>query len=138
MASSSYYYNLYLKKKREVDDYEDNIRDLERILNRLGDMQGEIWDVNFEYEDLTHDLNKGVRHNSIFTSQANTHLNKKEKSVSQDRNLSRTQDGLEDEISRLNQLLNQAISSRDYYYSKYKAKKAEERAELARKLFGGG
>ncbi|MFS0675154.1 hypothetical protein [Ornithinibacillus sp. 179-J 7C1 HS] len=139
MASSSYYYNLYRKKKNEVDDYEDNIRDLRRILNHLNyDLYDEIWDVNFEYEDLTHDLKKGVRHNSYFTSQANTHLNKKEKNVSQDYDLSRTQDGLEDEISRLNQLLTQAIANRDYYYSKYKEKQAEERAEFLRNLFGGG
>lgn len=139
MASSSYYYNLYRKKKNEVDDYEDNIRDLRKILNHLNyDLYDEIWDVNFEYEDLTHDLKKGVRHNSYFTSQANTHLNKKEKNVSQDYDLSRTQDGLEDEISRLNQLLTQAIANRDYYYSKYKEKQAEERAEFLRNLFGGG
>jgi hypothetical protein len=130
---------MYRKKRDEVDDYDDALRDLKRILESIAyDLPGEIMDVNFEFDGLKEDLLKGVRHNSLFTNRANGFENKKEKSVGLDRDMSTTQNALEDEVARVTNLRAQAISSRDYYYDKYQEKKSEERAELLKNLFGGG
>ncbi|MCA1054928.1 hypothetical protein LCM10_08020 [Rossellomorea aquimaris] len=139
MASSSYYYNLYKKNKNKAEDYEDNLKDLGKILDNLHyDLFDEILDVNDRLDRLIDDLTKGVRHNSRFASSANSLANEKEKSVGADRDLSTTQDELEDEIARVRHLKSEAISDKDYYYRKYKEKKAEEKAALAKKLLGGG
>ena len=139
MASSSHYQNLYRKKKNEVDQYDDDLKDLNRILENMAyELPFDIMDVNFGFDGLKEDLNKAVRHNSLFTNRANAFENKKEKSMGLDRNLSSTQNALEDEVARVTNLRSQAISSRDYYYDKYKEKQAEERTEMLEKLFGGG
>jgi len=139
VASSSHYQNLYRKKKNEVDQYDDDLKDLNRILENMAyELPFDIMDVNFGFDGLKEDLNKAVRHNSLFTNRANAFENKKEKSMGLDRNLSSTQNALEDEVARVTNLRSQAISSRDYYYDKYKEKQAEERTEMLEKLFGGG
>lgn len=139
MASSSYYHNLYRKKKDEVDQYDDDLRDLNRILESMSwDLPAQIMDVNYEFDGLKEDLNKAVRHNTLFTNRANAFENKKEKSVGLDRDMSTSQNAIEDEVARVTNLRSQAISSRDYYYDKYREKKDEERAELLNKIFGGG
>ncbi|WP_428909703.1 hypothetical protein [Niallia sp. Krafla_26] len=138
MASSSYYREMYRKKRDEVDDYEDDLKDLNKILESLSfDLPAEVIDVNFELDGLKADLLKGVRHNSLFTNRANAFENKKEKSIGQDRDMSTTQNAIEDEVARVTNLRSQAISSRDYYYDKYQEKKSEERAELLKNIFGG-
>ncbi|GKU27254.1 hypothetical protein CFOLD11_40810 [Clostridium folliculivorans] len=129
MASSSYYYSKYKEKKNEVDDYEDNLKDLHRILDNLNyDLGDEISYVNNELDALVNNLNDAVRHNSSFTTKANDFVMKKAKSVDADSQLGASKYALEEEISRINNLRNQAISDRDYYYKKYVEKKAEERA----------
>lgn len=139
MAGSSYYNNLYKKKRNEVEDYEDNLKDLNKILGNLNhDLFDEILDVNDKLNSLITDLTKGVRHNSRFTSRAQAFANEKEKSVGADRDLNTTQNALEDEIARVKNLKTEAISDRDYYYRKYQEKKDEEQAELLKNLLGGG
>lgn len=136
MASSSYYYNLYKQKKSAVKSYDDDIGDLRKAMSNLTDtMSDEIRAVNNELEDLKSDLNKAIRHNAKFTSQANAVTAEKEKAVTADSNLSVTVRELEEEISRLSGLRTTAINDRDYYYRKYKEKKEEERRELLDKIF---
>ncbi|GFP74237.1 hypothetical protein [Clostridium fungisolvens] len=129
MASSSYYYSKYREKKNEVEDYEDNLKDLHKILDNLNyDLGDEISYVNNELDALVNNLNDAVRHNNFFTTKANAFEMKKAKSVDADSQLGASKYALEEEISRINNLRNQAISDRDYYYKKYLEKKAEERA----------
>lgn len=136
MALSSYYYNLYTQKKKEVDTYDKNLRDLRKALSNLTDtMSDEIRAVNNKLEDLKSDLNKGVRHNSRFTSQANAITAEKEKAVTADPLLSVAVRALQDEISRVNGLRNQAAIDRDNYYQQYQNKKEEERKALLDKIF---
>ena len=136
MASSSYYYNLYKQKKSAVKSYDDDISDLNNALNNLNDsMNDEIRAVNNELEDLKSDLNKAIRHNSIFTSRANSVTFEKEKVVTADPNLSVAVRELEEEISRLGGLRTTAVNDREFYYRRYKEKKEEERRELFDKIF---
>ncbi len=134
MASSSYYYNKYKQKKKEVSEYEDNIKDVKKILSNLTDsMSDEIRAINNELDALKSDLNKSVRHDGVFTANANAVTSEKEKTVSADPNLSTAIRELEEEISRLNRLKQQAAEDRDYYYRKYKAAKERERKEREEK-----
>lgn len=136
MADSNYYYNLYKQKKKEVSNYENNLKDLRKACNNLTNTMGdEIRAVNNELEDLKSDLNKGVRHNSQFTSRANAVTGEKEKAVTADPDLSVAVRGLEDEISRLEGLKNSAVTDREYYYGKYIEKKNEERDAFLKKFF---
>ncbi len=137
MASSSYYYSLYEKKKRQISEYESNLKHLRPTLGALNNVQIQISNVNNKLDSLIDDLNKGVRHNSTFTFRANDLANEKEKSVGIDSRLSKAQDGLQDEISRVERLLSQAIEDRDYYYRRYKEEREREREERLRKLQGG-
>lgn len=135
MATSSYYYNLYKQKNTSVNSYEGDLKDLRKALNNLSNtMSDEIRAVNNELDDLKSDLNKSIRHNSSFTSRANSVISEKEKTVTADPNLSVAIRGLEDEISRVNGLKNTAINDRDYYYRKYTEKKEEERQALLNKI----
>lgn len=136
MANSSYYYNLYKKKKSAVNSYDDDLKDLRKALSNLTDtMSDEIRAINNELDDLKSDLNKSIRHNSKFTSRANAVTTEKEKTVTADPNLSVAVRELEEEIARVNGLRNTAINDRDYYYRKYKEKKEQERQELLDKIF---
>lgn len=135
MASSSYYYNLYKQKRNEANKYEDDLRDLRKILNKLtGSMGDEIRAVNNELDDLKEDLKDSVRHNDKFSQSVRSISSEKEKAVTKDRYLRVAVNELEDEISRVTGLKNQAVKDRDYYKRKYEEEKAEERRELLAKL----
>lgn len=139
MASSSYYRSLYNNKKQEVREYDDNLRELRKIVDNINyDLFFEIFDVNDSLTALMSDLKKGIKDNAVFTSRATGLENKKEKKVGSDPYISVTLNAVEDEISRVSKLKAQAISDRDYYYKKYVAKKEEEREEWLRKLAYGG
>lgn len=130
MVKSSYYYNLYIKKKKEVTNYDDDLEDLNKILrNLINSLNDEIKAVNSALEKLSSDLNKAVRHNFAFTGQANNLKEKKEKSIDSDRYLSNSKYALEDEIKKIKELRAQAIDDREYYYNKYLGKKADEQEE---------
>ncbi len=136
MASSSYYYNLYTQQKNKVNSYNANLKALRKVLSNLTDtMSDEIRAVNNELDDLTSELKKGVRHNSRFTSRADAFATEKEKAVTADSLLRVAVQGLQDEISRINGLVNQSIANRDQYYQQYKNKKEEERAALLDLIF---
>lgn len=135
MASSSYYYNLYKQKRNEANKYEEDLRDLRKILNKLtGSMGDEIRAVNNELDDLKEDLKDSVRHNDKFSQSVRSISSEKEKAVTKDRYLRVAVNELEDEISRVTGLKNQAVKDRDYYKRKYEEEKAEERRELLAKL----
>ena len=130
MASSSYWYNLYKNRRDLVKKYEKCIAELNKVLSNLQDnLWDEIRNVNNEIDDLKEDLNKAIRHNSKFTSRANSLGSEKEKAASADTALRTTINELDNEISRLNSLKNTAISERDDYYRKYETAKEEERQE---------
>lgn len=136
MADSSYYYNLYKQKRDAVKSYDSDLKDLNKALSNLTDTMGdEIRAVNTELEDLKSDLNKGVRHNSSFTSRANAVTTEKEKAVTADPLLSVAVRELQEEISRINGLKSTAVGDRDYYYKKYKEKEEQERQEFWDKIF---
>ena len=136
MASSSYYYNLYTQKRNSVNSYDANLKELRKALSNLTDtMSDEIRAVNNELDDLKSDLNKGIRHNSSFTSRANAFSAEKEKAVTADPFLGAAARELQDEISRINGLRNQAVTDRDRYYQQYRDKKDEERKALLDKIF---
>ncbi len=136
MADSSYYYNLYKKKRDAVKSYDGDLKDINKALSNLTDKMGdEIRAVNRELEDLKSDLNKSVRHNSSFTSCANGLTAEKEKAVTADALLRVAVSELQEEISRINGLRNTAVDDRDYYYRKYKEKKEQEREEFWDKIF---
>ena len=136
MADSSYYYNLYKQKRDAVKSYDSDLKDLNKALSNLTDTMGdEIRAVNTELEDLKSDLNKGVRHNSSFTSRANAVTTEKEKAVTADPLLSVAVRELQEEISRINGLKSTAVGDRDYYYRKYKEKEEQERQEFWDKIF---
>ncbi len=134
LKNSQYYLEKYKQKKKEVEDYDDDLRDLNRIMSNLADnLFDEITAVNNRIDDLKRDLNNGVRHNSRFTSCANAFGSEKEKTINSDCHLGPSKDALEDEISRIQKLRNQAANDRDDYYEKYKEKKEEEKAALGGK-----
>lgn len=136
MADSSYYYNLYKQKRDAVKSYDSDLKDLNKALSNLTDTMGdEIRAVNTELEDLKSDLNKGVRHNSSFTSRANAVTTEKEKAITADPLLSVAVRELQEEISRINGLKSTAVGDRDYYYRKYKEKEEQERQEFWDKIF---
>lgn len=136
MPDSSYYYSLYKQKRNAVNDYEDNLRDLRKALSNLTDTMGdEIGNINNELDDLKSDLNKGIRHNYQFTSRANEVTEKKEKAVTADPNLSIAVSELQDEITRVDGLKNEAVSDREDYYRQYETKKDKERQEFWDKIF---
>lgn len=136
MADSGYYYNLYRQKRSAVNSYEGDIKDINKALSNLTDkMYDEIRAINNELDDLKEDLKKAVRHNAKFTSRANAFGTEKEKTVTADPFLSVAVRELQEEISRLTSLKNQAVQDRDYYYRKYKEKKEEERKEFFDKIF---
>ena len=133
MSGSSYYYSLYIQKKNEVEGYEDNLKELNRIINNLlSNLNDEISSVNNEIDSLIYALNKGVRHNSTYNSRANSIYDTKEKAVVLDSHLKVSQEGLDDEIIRLKSLKEQAISERDNYYNQYLTARAEEKAAAER------
>lgn len=135
MANSTYYYNLYKNKKKEVKKHEDDIDDLRDIYDNLtSDLNDEIRNVNTEIENLKEDLRNGVRHNLKYDANTNNLTTKKEKGASADGKLVSVGNEIQEEIRRLENLKNSAASDRDYYYKKYKEKKDEERKELLEKI----
>ena len=136
MASSSYYYNLYKQKKKEVSSYDGDIKELNKVLSNLTDtMNDEIRAINAELDDLKSDLNKSIRHNATFTSRANGTTSEKEKAVTADSRLSRVVQEIEEEITRVNGLRTTAVNDRGYYWNQYERKKEEERQEFLDKIF---
>ena len=135
MASSGYWYNLYKSKRDLVKTYEGQIKELRTILSNL---QDNLWDViravNNKIDDLKDDLNKGIRHNSRFTSKANSLGTEKEKAVTADRYLKTSVDEVDSEIARLSSLKGTAERERDDYYNKYNTAKEEERQERLKAL----
>lgn len=135
MASSGYWYNLYKAKRDLVKTYEGQIKELRTILSNL---QDNLWDeiraVNNKIDDLKDDLNKGIRHNSRFTSKANALGTEKEKAVTADGSLRISVDEVDGEIARLSSLKGTAERERDDYYSKYTTAKEEERQERLKAL----
>lgn len=130
MASSSYYHDLYLKKKKEVKNYDEDLEDLNKILKSLVyNLNDEINAVNSAIEELGSDLNKSVRHNINFTKEVNSLKEKKEKSIDLDKYLSNSKDAIEDEIAKINRLRTEAIDDRNYYNNKYLEKKEYEKEE---------
>lgn len=128
LANSNYYYQLYLKYKKEAEDYAENIKELKAIKNSLtGDFYDEQRNVNVELEDLKEDLKKSVRHDFKFTSTASECLNQKEKTATADGNLNQVIVALENEISALETKKIMAEASRDTNYRQYER---EKRAEL--------
>lgn len=139
MADSGYYKDLYQKKRKEVNSLEDDIKDVQKIRDRLNDdFYDEIRNVNNELDALKEDMKKAVRHNSVFTGQANSLGNEKEKAVTADPLLSNAIQELNEEISRLDAKKNQAVIDRDHYKRLYEQKKDEERQEFWDKITGKG
>lgn len=139
MADSGYYWSMYWKKRKEVNSLKDDIKDIEKIRDNLcDDFYDEIRNVNNELDALKADMNRAVRHNAVFTAQANSLGSEKEKAVTADSMLGTTVRELNEEVSRLNAKRNQAESDRDYYYRKYEEKKEEEKKELWNKITGQG
>lgn len=136
MASSSYYYNLYRKYKKEVEELEENIKSLTEIRNSIsGDYYDEQSAVNKELNNLKEDLKKSIRHDSMWNNIALQCETYKEKSSSADSNLRSSMDYLDSEIQSLNAKKNTAIYNRDKAYKKYLEKKEEERkARLKKKV----
>lgn len=135
LANSNYYYQLYLKYKKEAEDYAENIKELKAIKNSLtGDFYDEQRNVNVELEDLKEDLKKSVRHDSKFTSTASECLNQKEKTATADRNLNQVIVALENEISALETKKIMAEASRDTNYRQYEREKRAELEEATKAL----
>lgn len=132
MPSSSYYNDKYKEKKKEIKKYDNNLEDLRKILNNFCNLYDEKDAVNNELSELKTYLNKAIRYNSVFNTNAESFESKKEKSVDSDTNLKQSKESIESEISRINNLRTKAISDRDYYYNKYEQKKQEE-SEARRK-----
>lgn len=136
MLSSSYYYDRYKEKKKDVKSYDEDLKKLRKALDNLtGTMNDEIRAINTELEDLKSDLNKSIRHNSNFTSYANAVTEEKETTVSSDSYLSTAISELEEAISQIDRKRTQAITDRDDYYQKYQDEKENERREFFDNLF---
>ena len=136
MANSSYYYDAYKREKRKVKDYQENLSELKDIrYNLRNTLTDEIRSVNTEIDDLRSDLKESVRHNSKFTSHVGDIYDEREKYVSSDSYLSTAIGELDDEITRINNLKDEAESDRDYYYRKYEQKKEEEYQAWLRTLY---
>lgn len=135
MTNSSYYYSLYKQEKSAVNSYDDNLKDLRKVLNNLTDtMNDEIRAINNELNDLKSDLKKSIRHNSKFTSRANAVTTEKENNVAADPNLSIAVREIEEEIAHVSRLKNTAIHDRDYHYREYKEKKEQEHQDFLDKF----
>lgn len=137
MANSSYYYNQYKQFKKEADDYDRDIKQLESIRNKLtGGLYDEQLAVNRELNDLIEDLKKGVRHNSTFTNRADDLKNNKEKSSYDDAMLGGAIGNLDSEISILQGKMRTAEQNRDDAHRKYEDEKERERQEILNSIFG--
>lgn len=133
MASSSYYKKKYKEKRKEAEDYKDKKGDINTILKNLRDSMGdEIRAVNNELDALKNDLDKSVRHDSVFSGNSNIASSKKESSIASDAKLSVAVSRLEDEVARLEKLRQQALEDEEYYYEKYLDAKEREREERER------
>lgn len=132
MANSSYYYDKYKAKKKEISKYDNNLEDLQKILNNFHNLYDEKDAVNTELSELRADLKQAIRYNREFNINADSFESKKEKSVDSDTYLKESKESIESEISRIKGLRTKAISDRDYYYNKYEQKKQEE-SEARRK-----
>lgn len=127
---SSYYNDLYKQYKKEADGYQKDIRMLTDIRDRIsGDFRDEQNSVNKELSDLRSDLEKAVRHDAVFSSNASGCETFREKSASSDRYLAETLTALENEIAALNGKKAEAERNQSDSYSQYQTKKEEERRE---------
>lgn len=139
MADSGYYWNLYWSKRKEVNSLTDDVKDIEKIRNRLyDDFDDDIRNIRREMNDLAADMKKAVRHNAVFSAQTDKVQEKEENEVGSDPKLSSAISELNEEISSLNAKKRQAESDRDYYHRMYEQKKEEERQELWNKITGQG
>lgn len=130
MANSGYYYNLYKQYKDKASSLQKNIDALTKIKNTLsGDFYDEQSAVNTELNDLKEDLNKAVRHDSIWLTTASKCESYKEKASSADSNLDSALDYLEAEISSLRTQKSQAETDSNNAYSRYQTEKANEERE---------
>ena len=134
---SSYYRDLRNKQEDKADEYEKNIKELQKIIDDIyDDFYDDIRDVNGKVDNLRTDLKKGVRHNSTFTRRANSLLDNKEKAASADPKLKLAIIELNEEIARLRRLKRNAEEKYDQYDREYENKKDEEQRELMNKLLG--
>lgn len=128
MADSNTYKQKVKDKDREIDRYNEDIKDLQAVLDNLtNDLNYEICEVNNALYDLEDELRKAVRYNTTFTAAIEDVLEEKEKGVGSDADLSKVKSNLEDEIATLKQKKGQAEADKNYYDRKYEeAKKAEK------------
>lgn len=133
MANSSYYYGLYKKYQKEVEDYEKNIEELKNIKNSLtSDFYDEQKNVNGELNDLKEDLDKAVRYDYKFNENANECQKTKEKTSNADGNLNNVIIAMENEISSLQLKKKVSEENRDSNYRQYENQRKAELEELAK------
>lgn len=136
MANSGYWYNQYVQYDNEVKKYEKNLKKLNKILDAYGEFDDEKQAVNKEIDDLIADLKRGVRHNTIYTDNANELENEKEKDAGADPDLSQSMSAVQAEIAEINKKKSTAETNRNNAYRQYETDKEEEKEELRRKIFG--
>lgn len=131
MADSSYYYNRYREKKREVEKYEKALREL-RVIERnlVNEQNNEIDAVNREIMELGADLQQSVQENAVFLHAVSKVYEEIEHGTLGDRHLSGAVSAIQGEIWSVDSKKSQAIADRDYYWRKYQEAKEEERKEF--------
>ena len=130
MASSGYYYGMYISYDGKAKNYAKQISSVQSILNSLSNTMGdEVNAINNEISALKSDLEKAVRHNAIFTTETDDFEARKECASTSDGYLSAAIEELGEEITRLTRLKDDASTMSSNYYSDYwDAKAAEEEA----------
>ena len=118
--SSVYYYNIYLKYKKEANGHEKNANAVRKIKRELEDnFYDEQSTVNRQLDNLRDDLYGSVRHYDPYSAIAASCDDQKEGSVTQDRELAQALRELEQEIGELERKKQNAENQGGIAYNKY-------------------
>lgn len=135
MASSSYYYSLYIQYRNKAISLQRNIDSLTKIRDGISnDFYDEQQHVNQELNDLKEDLQRATRHDAIWNTTASQCEGYKEKVSTADGNLNASLDCLDAEIASLYVQKNEAEEARDQAYRDYEEAKEEEHREFLESL----
>ena len=131
MASSSEYYNLYKQKKSEVKNLGNDIKDLNKIINKIEQsFDDDIRNINNKINDLKSDMEKAINYNTTYANKVWEIDADKEKDVFSDGMMSNARNALVSEVNSLENKKSDAEWEKDHYYDKYLDKKEEEHREM--------
>ena len=135
MANSKYWKDLRNSENNKIKKYNNQIKDLEKIYTSLTEkLNDEIRNVNSKIDDLASELSTAVRHNSVFSRQANQLEHEKEKATTADSMLKTAASNISEELSDLKKKKKACEDKYNDYDKKYQEAKKDE--SLIKQIFG--